>query len=84
MTKRVERRPIESVTASVASRPKVCEAEATSHVWSMSLHAEAVSGVVALATTTKDVAIAKAMTVAWAAQAPHVTGCLRYMIIYLR
>uniref|UniRef100_M4BT74 Uncharacterized protein n=1 Tax=Hyaloperonospora arabidopsidis (strain Emoy2) TaxID=559515 RepID=M4BT74_HYAAE len=55
MAKRLERRPIESVTASVSSLLKVREAEATSHVWSMSPHAEAVSGVVA---------IAEAMTVA--------------------
>ena len=50
MTKLIERRPIESVTASVASRPKVREAEALSRVWSMSPHAEALSGVVTQAT----------------------------------
>ena len=50
MAKRVKKRPIESVTASVASHPKVHEAEATSHVWNMSPLAEAVSRMVGQAT----------------------------------
>ena len=54
MAKRLERPPIKSAAASIACRLKVCEAEATSHVWSESPRAEAVSGVIE---------IVKAMTV---------------------
>uniref|UniRef100_M4B930 Uncharacterized protein n=1 Tax=Hyaloperonospora arabidopsidis (strain Emoy2) TaxID=559515 RepID=M4B930_HYAAE len=88
MKKRLERRPIEPVTASASCRPKVRESEATSHAWRMSPHAAAVWR--SLKQSSKlDVAIAKAITgskkhlqlnnlaVHIAACATHQTRCAR-------